>query len=174
MRARVNSQRGFTLIELMIVIILIGIFTGLMVGEMRGTFEDALLRSTARKLIATANLASSKAVTSTRAHSMHIDSTAGTIRIQMEGDSATPEDEKLDTRVSIEVRESTPVVDADEEEGSKDEQQSVVNPERIRFFPDGTATGREITLRDRLGVELRLQINPITSRIRMLESEVAR
>ena len=57
MRARVNSQRGFTLIELMIVIILIGIFTGLMVGEMRGTFEDALLRSTARKLIATANLA---------------------------------------------------------------------------------------------------------------------
>ena len=105
---------------------------------------------------------------------MHIDSTAGTIRIQMEGDSATPEDEKLDTRVSIEVRESTPVVDADEEEGSKDEQQSVVNPERIRFFPDGTATGREITLRDRLGVELRFQINPITSRIQMLESEVAR
>jgi prepilin-type N-terminal cleavage/methylation domain-containing protein len=44
------TQRAFTLIELMVVIVLIGIMTAMIIPEMKGTFEEALLRSTAREL----------------------------------------------------------------------------------------------------------------------------
>ena len=40
---------AFTLIELMVVIVIIGIMTAMMIPEMKGTFQDALLRSTSRE-----------------------------------------------------------------------------------------------------------------------------
>ena len=53
---------GFTLVELMVVVALIGILTVMILPEMRGTFEDTLLRASSRKLIDVFSLASSEAV----------------------------------------------------------------------------------------------------------------
>ena len=41
-----NFRRAFTLMELVVVVVIIGIMTALIIPEMKGTFEDALLRST--------------------------------------------------------------------------------------------------------------------------------
>ena len=46
-----NGQRAFTLIEMMTVLVLIGIMIAMIIPEMKGTFEDALLRSTSRDLV---------------------------------------------------------------------------------------------------------------------------
>ena len=56
------------MVERMVVLLLIGIFTGVMLAEMRGTFADALLRSGARDIMSGLSLASSKAISLNEAH----------------------------------------------------------------------------------------------------------
>src|SRR4051812_45430675 len=68
-----SAERGFTLIELMIVVVLIGIMTAMIIPEMKGTFQDALLRSTGRRLVETLNLANSRAVSLNQAHQVVFD-----------------------------------------------------------------------------------------------------
>src|SRR6185503_4211867 len=48
---------GFSLIELMVVIVLIGIMAAMIVPEMKGTYEEALLRATSRRLVDVFHLA---------------------------------------------------------------------------------------------------------------------
>jgi type II secretion system protein H len=172
MRARPISQAGFTLIELMVVLTIIGIFSGLMFAEMRGTFEEALLRSTARKIVAAASLAGSKAVAQNRAHSLFVDPVGGRLQILVEQERDPVDEEKLDPRIQVDVHSASTVMeedDRDEPTAAREERKREL--ERIEFFPDGTADAREITLRDRMGVELSLRINPVTGRIRILEQE---
>src|SRR5262245_49443355 len=132
MRTRPASHAGFTLIELMVVLILIGIFSGLMLAEMRGTYEDALLRATARKIISAANLASSKAITLSRAHSLLIDSTANRLRISAEESGANgDEEESLDPRIKVDVRDLTIRSDDEPDEPRAEREERQRNRERI-------------------------------------------
>ncbi len=168
-----TREAGFTLLELMLVIVLISIFTGLMVAEMRGTYEDALLRSTARKIVSAVNLASSKAVTINRPVSLFVDRRLSRLRLQVLGDRSMSEEEVIDSRISLEIRS---VVAAGEEDFSGptfNSEQKDQNSDSIQFLPDGTADGREIRLRDRQGMELGLQINAVTGRVLIMESGTA-
>src|SRR5262245_7709930 len=62
LRSRHSLKSGFTLIELIVVIVLIGVIAAVILPEMRGTFEDALLRSTRRRLISVSRQAASREV----------------------------------------------------------------------------------------------------------------
>ena len=64
---------AFTLIELMVVMVLIGIMTAMILPEMKGTYEDALLRSTSRELVSVCSLASSHAVSVNQAYRLRLD-----------------------------------------------------------------------------------------------------
>src|SRR5664279_4654959 len=63
---------AFTLVELMVVMVLIGIMTAMILPEMKGTYEDALLRSTSRELVSVCSLASSHAVSVNQAHRLRL------------------------------------------------------------------------------------------------------
>src|SRR5512141_2261447 len=67
-RTKQHASNGFTLIEMMVVIILIGILTAAIIPEMRGTYQDALLRATSRELINEFGLASSRAISRNQVH----------------------------------------------------------------------------------------------------------
>src|SRR2546425_471834 len=122
---KLERRRGFTLLELMVVLILIGIMTAIIIPEMKGSFQDALLRSTSRELVNVFNLASSRAVSINQLHRVRLDRNSGRYLIErraQENEQATgfvpaPEipgsEGKLDTRISIEIRTpGEPVPDA--------------------------------------------------------------
>ncbi len=187
LRIRRDARKlGFSLIELMVVIVLIGIMAAMIVPEMQGTYEDALLRATSRRLVDVFHLAYSRAVSLNQLHRVRFDKITGRYFIERAVQAAEhgsgfvpardiPEGEgTLDRRISVEFRkqdEAAPT-EADQEMAAASEDPEVRNKdEGIAFYSDGTADAGEVLLRDRDGFRLALRINPVTARVRILELE---
>jgi type II secretion system protein H len=179
------NHAAFTLIELMVVMVLIGIMTAMILPEMKGTYEDALLRSTSRELVSVCSLASSHAVSVNQACRLRLDLKTGHYLIESRASDRGPEgrafaarevtggEGELDTRISIEIHKTGEDAAEGAEQASASSPDTTAPSERrddgITFYPDGTADESEILLRDRDGFRLALRINPITARVRIIE-----
>lgn len=175
------DERGFTLIELMVVIMIIGVMSAAIVTEMRGSFDDALLRGTARKVIDLCDTASARAISVHQPYILKFDSAAGRYVIRPKAENPTdvgiaretemPVEGELDSRITMDIRE----VQASEEQPDSETPAIAAERDRraradvINFYPDGTADAREFFFRDRTGVELQLRLNPVTGRVRIVE-----
>jgi type II secretion system protein H len=175
-----RKSRGFTLIELMTVIVLIGILTAMILPEMRGTYEDALLRTTSRDLVSVFELASSRAISLNQLHRVRLDTQEGRylverrIRVNGAEDFVPLKDVsgcsgELDKRVAIQIHRADE--DQSVEMGQQNADQNLKQTETISFYPDGTADAALILLQDRQGFRLALRLNPITSRVNVLEMD---
>ena len=179
-----EGSLGFTLIELVVVVAIIGVLTAMIIPEMRGSYEDAVLRSTARKLISTFDLAYSRSVSMNQLHRVHLDRMSGRYVIEQRSRSVealngfvpvrdVPGAEgTLDSRISIQLQQ--PFMMADESSGEAQDQTGAdmgtpVLEDAIAFYPDGTADAMEILLRDRAGFKLVMRIDPITARVHLVE-----
>ena len=181
-----GGRSGFTLMELMVVLVLIGIMTAMILPEMRGTYEEAVLSATGRRLANALGVAYSQSVTAQRAHRLRIDSAAHRYLIEKRelrdaGNGFVPARDlpggegALDARISIQVRkpgedlsEST---EASSPMGSTEAESFDSGADAIVFYPDGTADAREIQLEDRDGFRLAVRINPVTARVQIQELE---
>ena len=168
MNLRPNIRGAFTLVELMVVITVITVIAGVMVLEMGGTFEDALLRTNARKLIDVCDAASNRAIAIREAHVLKINAQSGKFTVEPKAKNLERTDVQvlegeLDSRVALTVREPARGEEAEETE------QPQHQLDAITFYPDGSADAREFMFRHRAGVELVLRINPTTSRVRIIE-----
>jgi prepilin-type N-terminal cleavage/methylation domain-containing protein len=176
---------SFTLIELMVVMVLIGVMAAMILPEMKGTYEDALLRSTSRELVSVCGLAASHAVSVNQAHRLWLDRKTGHYSIERLAPDRGPEgrlvaarevpggEGELDSRIAIEIHASSDDRTEAAQQGSSPVPGGSAQAERrddaITFYPDGTADASEIVLRDRDGFRLALRINPVTARVRIIE-----
>jgi len=69
--------RGFTLIELMVVLGVVSVLAVMIVPRFEGTYRRSLLRATARELAAAVDLASSRAAMTARVHRLRADPLSG-------------------------------------------------------------------------------------------------
>ena len=154
-----GGKAGFSLIELLVVIVLMVILTAMIVPEMRGTFEDATLRSTGRKLTSAMNLAHSRAITLQQTHRVALDAKAGRFAVERmvretEGSGFTSASDipggtgELDKRITFDVRKD-----------------GETQANAISFYANGTADAAEVLLRDREGFGITLKVNGITARV---------
>ena len=174
--------------EIMIVVILIAIMTAMILPEMKGSYEDTLLRSNSRELVNAFKLAYSRSVSFNQSHRVRIDSQNGRYAVEKQviargGETFVPlrdvpgGEGKLDTRITIQIQKGdtqtatepgltpAPVPDS---AVLPDGSASVATTD-IVFYPDGTSEGGDVLLQDRQGYRLVLRSTPTTARIRILE-----
>src|SRR4051794_12173868 len=89
---RFSDRRAFTLIELMTVIVIIAIMTAMIIPEMTGTYEDALLRTTSRDLVSVFELASSRAISLNQLHRVRLDIPTGRYLVERQAPEGSPEE----------------------------------------------------------------------------------
>ncbi|MCI0538981.1 MAG: hypothetical protein L0Z50_27555 [Verrucomicrobiales bacterium] len=160
--------------------------TALILPEMKGTYDDALLRSTSRKLVNVFHLAYSQAVAINQLHQVRFDLKDGRFFIERKSrdrghatafapvQNIPGGEGKLDTRIVVELRRAAGESSDPPEQAAPlaSEADSQTNKgEAIAFYPDGTADAVEIVLRDREGFRLGLRINPTTAHVRIVELE---
>jgi len=177
-----DERNAFTLMEVMVVVLLIGIMTALIVPEMKGTYEDALLRSTSRELMNACHLAYSRSVSFNQSHRVRLDAANGRYVVEKRvrdrfGENFVPlrdvpgGEGNLDTRITISLH-STGTVSAAEPDSqpAPDGETPIASQEQaLMFYADGTADAREVLLRDRQGFQLLLRINPTTAHVKVIE-----
>ncbi len=175
----------------MVVIAIIGIMTAMILPEMRGSYQDALLRSTSRQLISVFDVASSHAISVNQAHRVVFDHKTGHYSIEKvtknggSGKRFAPVrdvpggDGQWDTRISVQLRpvSEEPTEGSDQASPAVPEDKAPLQAretpdapgDAITFYPDGTADAGEILLKDQDGFRLVLRINPVTARVRIIE-----
>jgi Tfp pilus assembly protein FimT len=182
-----KQLKAFTLIELVVVCMLLVILAAVILPEMRGSYQDSLLRATGRKLLDCFDLAYSQAVSQDQVDRVRLDIRNGKYAVEKRVETQGQEDFEpiknvpdaqgdLDSRISYEVRDaSEDSTNAAAESGSPAAEtmtRDTSNSEPddvISFFPDGTADNREVILRDQEGFGLALRLNPITARVKIIE-----
>jgi Tfp pilus assembly protein FimT len=169
----------------MVVIVLIGILSAMILPNMKGTYGDALLRSTSRELVNAFSLAYSRAVSQNEIHRVRLETRTGHYFIEKRIGTGAIQDEfmkvkdvpgcegELDKRVAIQIRsvndEPATGPETTAPEPRQREQPSPAPVQAITFYPDGTADGAEVLLRDREGFRLGLRVDAVTSRVRLVE-----
>jgi type II secretion system protein H len=179
-----NYRQAFTLIELTVVILLIAIVSAAIIPAMRGTYQDALLRSTSRELVNSFGIAYSRAVSLNQLHRVRIDAATGRYLVERRDPAATAEEfapvrdipgcaGTLDARISIKIhKQSDEPSDASQPPATPttgEEPAASMPDSTVSFYPDGTADSAELELRDREGFRLELRINPTTARVHIVE-----
>ena len=188
---------GFTLIELMVVLMLIGIMTAVIIPEMQGTYQDALLRAACRELVNACDLAASRSISLNQVHRVLLDVRTGKYILEKKvsgGEQAgtfvpvkdVPGGQgELDKRIAVEIRHAAAgpaqeyqrpaagqeASDRTASSPGADADGETAAEEGITVYPDGTADAREILLRDPSGFRLGVHVNPVTGHLRVIELE---
>ena len=165
--------RAFTLVEMMVVIVLIAIISAMIIPEMKGSFDDALLRSTGR------DLASSRAVSFGQHYRVKFDTQNGRYAVERQAHDGAREnfvplkdvsgaEGKWNPLIAVEINSPGENPSKDNFDGNPAGQNL---EDAISFYPDGTADAAEIRLRDRAGFQLLLKLNPATARVHITEPQ---
>jgi prepilin-type N-terminal cleavage/methylation domain-containing protein len=183
-RFNTDGRKAFTLIELTVVILLIAIMSAAIIPAMRGTYQDALLRSTSRDLVNSLGIAYSRAVSLNQLHRIRFDTRTGRYLIERRDPAGVREEflpikdipgceGTLDARISLLIhKQGDEASDASSQPANLPaggDQAMAETDSTVSFYPDGTADAVELELRDRDGFRLALQINPTTARVHIVE-----
>ena len=160
MRRELQGRSGFTLIELMVVIAVIGITLSVVGPRLAGRMEGAALDSTGHVLQVLARSARAHAVLSGQAVDLQL-GRSGQVAKLVGGHGEDQASESKDLTPPHRFVEGVRV-------GFRPEGDAAQAANRIRFRPDGSADSGQIVLRDAKGGVMQLRVEGPVGRISLV------
>lgn len=162
--------------ELMVVIALMGILSVMIIPEMRGSMQEAALRSASRETVDVLGLARSRSISTLKTHRIRWLPEENRYLLEGEKTDGPSQSEAtfeplpdvlgsqgaIDARVKVHVRTENP----NAELRPRLESSTPQAPSSVAFYPDGTADNAEILLEDRDGFQIVLTVIGTTARVK--------
>ncbi|HTI95707.1 MAG TPA: GspH/FimT family pseudopilin [Rudaea sp.] len=142
---RASRQRGFTLIELVAVVVLIGIALSVVSLSFSKSMNSAKIQAASRDLVAALRYTRGQAIVTGKQAALDIDIQSNTYQAPRKPIVKLPQDMQMVLYTA-------------------DSEQTSTSSGRIRFFPDGASTGGHISVR--LGErEWRINVSWLTGEV---------
>lgn len=145
-------QRGFTLLELLVVLLIVGLLTALIPALFSGAVPGTKLKGAARDLAATLHYARSQAITGNRVTQVHLNPESPQYKVGSERTYTVPAGIRMGIKQRVQTNPPIPA-------------QQVV-----KFFPDGSSSGTQITL-ESADRGYRLDVDWLTGRVTIEDTE---
>ncbi len=142
--SKTGRRRGFSLLELILVLAIAGLLAAVVIPSLPGALESARLRGTAGELRAVLTLARTLAVSEARSRTVIFDFARGEY-----GFDADERRWLMPAGIRL----------AAVRLGDDDKENGVV---RVRFYPDGSADETEVALSSSGGGRIRVSVDPLT------------
>ncbi|MBF0291262.1 MAG: type II secretion system protein [Nitrospinae bacterium] len=164
----VTARGGFTLIEMLVVVVIIGIMAGALIPRLPDVTASRL-KSSARRLAGTITYLYERSAATQLVYRLTLDMDSNEFYVSLLNKDNQFEETKLDfasrTHLPDNVRVDSANISA----------QGAVSSGRadIHFFPGGFTDQAYVYLKDSSGNELTLDVHPLTGRVRILEGRHA-
>jgi len=155
MSGRRRRAGGFTLVEMIVVVMIVGLGSALVVPMVQGGWESREVRRAARQIASTMHYCRGEAVALGVPQSLVIDAWKNTIHTTGWGRWAVLTDKAVIERIA----------------GGNPLDDGVV---QLLFFPNGSSSGAEVVLanrRDRTRSRLAVHLDPLVSSVRVEDAE---
>ena len=151
--ARINRQRGITLLELTVVIVILSVMLLFSVPSMRGFHEKNKLATSSRRLVSLIRYARAEAITREHETEIRIDTIKHRYRLDLNRYmylqvSGSGDRDSLKWEQMEQIQSLPPYVTFKKVE-TEDDPYGREKITKLIFFPDGTVTGAVITLENR-------------------------
>lgn len=175
-----SNLRGFTLIELILVMIILTIVVGAVAPLLRGFSAGRRTANSARMILALAQYAHTQAESEGRIYRLNFDDSAGTFWLTADHDDGTFQSptndfgkkQTLDPGVTMQVEITPPVIPLDEQQTeSPTAPQPVAIGNYVEFDPGGRSQPVTISLKDNFGSTVQLACVSETDELRILSPQ---
>ncbi len=149
-KADARSAHGFTLLELLVVVVIITLVSAFVAPRMLGTLTHMNLKTSAHNLAAALRYARSQAVSEQVAYAARFDLEANAVRVsRVEAAEEASEGETEEVVASERVYSLPGGIALGRSEASS--APAADGPLSIEFYPDGNSSGGEVILTDERG-----------------------
>lgn len=167
---RSPSPGGFTLLELMVVLVLISLMVALVVPRFAGSLSRLETTTVSRKIAAGLRYARSRAVTEKSVYVAAFEFENGRMRVLPLAE-ATPEDETERVTGDFDLYELPSHIRFMRGKTAQGEVYEGGRPFIFVFFPTGGSSGGELLIRDTDGRTVRLAADIITGAVELIPEE---
>ena len=161
-----NSTRGFTLIELTVVVFLIGIMLAVSIPRFRYSLITDNLKSSTRRIIGLINGLRNEAIREQKTYLLHLD--IGSNQLWIDFDGITKEEQEIAHEKAFQLPVDVRIIDIWQRGKGK----SVEGEVNIRFSKKGYAEQTVIHLGAEDGREFTLLLNPFLVKIKSYDKYV--
>ncbi len=151
-----HGSPGFTLVEILLVVVIILIATAIAVPTFRGTFQSTQMRDAVRSTVRISRYARSQSIL--RQQPCVLDFTNGLVRLSCGGGTNGPAGEQITRRFPEDIQ----IADFESVRSENDKK-------RVIFHASGMNDGFEVTLRDRNDRRTVIACDPYSGKIKVEE-----